>query len=164
MRSLCVCLLPNTFKALVLCHDDAPVLCAACVSYSCMIYCWYHPTSLQAPSQGSTHCQLLIYGGNDCFACCKCIIHFNSVILILDLCVFCSSWHGWYVANKLVTSFSAVTKHYEVAFGLIYGRNESTREDTSSTDMIGADFDCCRWTLSTENHESTAPEPYSQGG
>ena len=82
----------------------------------------------------------------------------------LILCVFCSSWHGWYVANKLVTSFSAVTKHYEVAFGLIYGRNESTREDTSSTDMIGADFDCCRWTLSTENHESTAPEPYSQGG
>ena len=86
MRSLCVCLLPNTFKALVLCHDDAAVLCAALMFHilSWYVYCCYHPTSLQAPSQGSTHCQLLIYGRNDCFGCCKCIIHFNSVILILD--------------------------------------------------------------------------------
>ena len=80
----CVCLLHNTFKASVLCHDDAAALCAACVSYSCRIYCCYHPTSLEAPSQGSAHCQLLIYDGDDWVHCCMCIIHANSVILILD--------------------------------------------------------------------------------
>ena len=45
------------------------------------------------------------------------------------------------VANELVPSFSAVTNLYEVAFGLVCGRNESSRKDTSSTGMIGGDLD-----------------------
>lgn len=76
--------------------------CAACVSYSCMIYCCYHPTSLEAPSQGNTHCLLLIYGGNDWVDCCTCIIPFNSVILILDFVRIGPSWLGYQLSNSSV--------------------------------------------------------------
>ena len=124
----------------------------------------YHPTSLEAPSQGNTDCQLLIYGRNDCFGCCKCIIHFNSVILFLDFVRIGLVVKWLLVADELVPSFSAVTNQYEVAFGLVCGRNESSRKDTSSTGMIGADFDCCRRRVSMNNNWRITLEPYNSGG
>ena len=90
-----------------------------------------------------------------------CAIHFNSVILFLDFVRIGLVVKWLLVADELVPSFSAVTNQYEVAFGLVCGRNESSRKDTSSTGMIGADFDCCRRRVSTENYASTAPEPYN---
>ena len=163
MRPLCVCLLHNTFLASVLCHGDAVFVLIAGFTFLHDIIDCYHPTSLEAPSQGNTHCQLLIYGRNDWVDCCMCIIHFNSVILFLDFVRIGLVVKWLLVADELVPSFSAVTNQYEVAFGLVCGRNESSRKDTSSTGMIGA-FDCCRRTLFTNNNWRITLEPYNSGG
>ena len=161
MRPLCVCLLHNTFLASVMCHGDAVSVLIAGFTFLHDIIDCYHPTSLETPRYW-----LLIahIRRKDWVDCCMCIIHFNSVILFLDFVRIGLVVKWLLVADELVPSFSAVTNLYEVAFGLVCGRNESRRKDTSSTGMIGADFDCCRRILFTNNNWKITLEPYNSGG
>ena len=91
-----------------------------------------------------------------------CIIHFNSVILFLDFVRIGLVVKWLLVANELVPSFSAVTNQYEVAFGLVCGRNESSRKDTSSTGMIGADFDVSEASKLANHHVSYLCTAFNQ--
>ena len=73
-----------------------------------------------------------------------CIIHVNSVILILDF-VRIQLVVTWLICRRRACHIILCSyEPNEVAFGLVCGKDESSREDTSSTDTIGADFDSSR--------------------